>query len=218
MKNDSKLTVYRIRHRKVMQYMIRFFDFLFSLLGILILLPLFIIIYILVVAESRGGGFYIQKRVGKDGVDFNLMKFRSMLVGSDKRGSITVRSKDPRMTKMGFFIRRLKLDELPQLFNVLKGDMSLVGPRPELREYVDLYTPEQRKVLTVRPGITDYASIEYVDENIMLDLASDPEKVYIKEIMPNKIAMNMSYIKDQSIKKYFHIIFLTFWHIIKRKK
>jgi len=198
--------------------MTRFFDILFAFLGILILLPLFVIIYILVVAESRGGGFYIQKRVGKDGVDFKLLKFRSMFIGSDKKGAITVRSNDPRITKMGFFLRRFKLDELPQLFNVLRGDMSLVGPRPELRKYVDLYTSEQRKVLNVRPGITDYASIKYVDENMILDLASDPEKVYIKKIIPNKIALNMSYIKDQSMKKYFHIIFITFWHIIKRKK
>src|SRR5665647_837035 len=140
--------------------MIRFFDTLFSLLGLLILFPLLVIIYILVIIESRGGGFYIQNRVGKDGRDFKLLKFRSMRTGSEKKGLITIGGRDPRMTKMGFFIRRFKLDELPQLFNVLIGDMSLVGPRPELRHFVDLYTSEQRKVLSVRPGITDYASIE----------------------------------------------------------
>ena len=196
--------------------MIRFFDILFALLGVLILLPVFVIIYILVVAESRGGGFYIQKRVGKNGVDFKLLKFRSMFIGSDKKGSITVRSKDPRMTKTGFFIRRFKLDELPQLFNVLKGDMSLVGPRPELREFVDLYTPLQRKILRVLPGITDYASIRYVDENVILGSAVDPEKAYIEEIMPEKISLNMKYIQNQGIKEYFRIIFLTFWHLVKR--
>ena len=198
--------------------MIRFFDILFSLLGLLILFPLLVIIYILVIIESRGGGFYIQNRVGKDGRDFKLLKFRSMRTGSDKKGLITIGGRDPRMTKMGFFIRRFKLDELPQLFNVLRGDMSLVGPRPELRHFVDLYTSGQRKVLSVRPGITDYASIEYVDENIILGSAIDPEKVYIEEIMPDKIRLNMKYIQNQNIKEYFRIIFVTFWHIIKKNK
>ena len=198
--------------------MIRFFDILFSLLGIIILFPLFVIIYILVVTESRGRGFYIQNRVGKDGIDFKLFKFRSMRIGSDKKGLITVGRRDARMTKMGVFIRRFKMDELPQLFNVFKGDMSLVGPRPELREYVNLYASEQRKVLSVRPGITDYASIEYVDENIILGSAIDPEKVYIEEIMPHKIRLNMKYIQNQNLKEYFHIIFVTFWHIIKKNK
>ena len=196
--------------------MTRLFDILFSLLGILILLPLFVVIYILVISESRGGGLYIQNRVGKDGIDFKLLKFRSMLIGSDKKSLITVGGRDPRMTKRGVFIRRFKLDELPQLFNVLKGDMSLVGPRPEVRKYVDLYTPEQQKVLSVRPGITDYASIEYVDENRILALAMDPEKVYVEEIMPDKIRLNMKYIQNQSIKNYFYIIFFTCWHIIKK--
>jgi lipopolysaccharide/colanic/teichoic acid biosynthesis glycosyltransferase len=196
--------------------MIRFFDLLFSLLGILILLPLFVIIYLLIVIESRGGGFYIQKRVGKNNLDFKLWKFRSMRVGSDKKGLITIGKKDPRMTKVGSFIRRFKLDELPQLFNVLKGDMSLVGPRPEVRKYVDLYNSEQRKILNVRPGITDYASIKYVDENIILGSVTDPENVYIKEIMPNKIELNMKYITGQSVREYFRIIFLTFWHIVRK--
>ena len=196
--------------------MIRFFDILFSLLGIIILFPILVIIYILVVVESRGGGFYIQNRVGKDGGDFKLFKFRSMCIGSDKKGLITVGRKDERMTKMGAFIRRFKLDELPQLFNVLKGDMSLVGPRPELRHFVDLYTPDQRKVLSVRPGITDYASIEYVDENVILGSAIDSEKVYVEEIMPDKIRLNMKYIQRMTVKEYFHIIGLTFWHILKR--
>jgi len=196
--------------------MIRLFDIVFSLLGIIILLPIFLIIYLLVVIESRGGGFYIQNRVGKDGLDFKLFKFRSMSIGSDKKGLITVGGNDPRMTRMGVFIRRFKLDELPQLFNVFFGDMSLVGPRPEVRKYVNLYSQEQLKVLSVQPGITDYASIEYVDENEILGTAINPEKVYIEEIMPDKIRLNMIYIENRSIKEYFHIIILTFWHIIKK--
>ena len=196
--------------------MIRIFDIVFSFVGILICLPLFIIIYLLIVVESKGGGFYIQKRVGRNNIDFSLYKFRSMRVGSDKKGLITIGGKDPRMTRIGYFIRRFKLDELPQLFNVFIGDMSLVGPRPEVRKYVDLYTNEQQKVLCIRPGITDYASIEYVDENEILGLAIDPEKVYIEEIMPTKIRLNMKYIQQQTVKEYFHIIFLTFWSIIKK--
>lgn len=195
--------------------MIRFFDLFFSFFGIILLLPFFIIIYLLIVLESTGGGVYIQKRVGKDGVDFNLYKFRSMRVGSDKKGLITVGGKDSRITKIGYFIRRFKLDELLQLFNVLKGDMSFVGPRPEVRKYVDLYTLEQQKVLTVRPGITDYASLEYVDENVILGKSENPEKTYIEEIMPDKIKYNMKYINNRSLKEYFYVIFLTFYHIFK---
>jgi lipopolysaccharide/colanic/teichoic acid biosynthesis glycosyltransferase len=141
-----------------------------------------------------------------------------MRAGSDKKGLITVGGRDPRMTRIGLFIRRFKLDELPQLFNVLKGDMSLVGPRPEVREFVNLYTEEQKKVLSVRPGITDYASIEYVDENIILGLAVDPGKTYIEEIMPDKLHLNMKYIQNRSLKEYFHIIFITLWRIIKKNK
>ena len=141
-----------------------------------------------------------------------------MRIGSEKKGLITVGERDSRVTKTGSFIRRFKLDELPQLFNVLKGDMSLVGPRPEVRKYVELYSPQQRMVLSVRPGITDYASIEYVDENSILGSATDPEKVYIEEIMPDKIRLNMKYIRNQSIQRIFPHYFLTFWHIIKKKK
>ena len=196
--------------------MIRLFDVLLSLLGIIILLPLFIIIYLLIVIESKESGFYMQKRVGKDGVDFILFKFRSMHIGSDKKGQITIGKNDPRLTKVGMTLRNLKLDELPQLFNVLLGNMSLVGPRPEVRKYVNMYTPEQKQVLSVRPGITDYASIDYFDENDILEKASDPERSYIDEILPHKIYLSLKYINDQSIKEYFKIIFLTFRKIIKR--
>lgn len=195
--------------------MIRFFDVVFSFVGLVVLLPLFIIIYLLIVIESKGGGFFTQQRVGKNGVDFNLIKFRSMRIGSDKKGLITVGEKDPRTTKMGMLIRKFKIDELPQLFNVVKGDMSIVGPRPEVRRYVDLYNPEQLRVLSVRPGITDYASIEYAEENKILGSAVDPEKVYVEQIMPHKIALNMKYIQNQNLKEYFKVIFLTIIKVFK---
>jgi len=195
--------------------MIRFFDFLFSLLGLIILSPLLLLISLCIVFDSRGGVFYRQIRVGKNGKDFKLYKFRSMRSGSDRRGLITVGEKDSRITRVGYFLRKYKLDELPQLINVLKGEMSLVGPRPEVRKYVDLYTPEQRKVLSVVPGITDYASIEYVDENRILGGAVDPDKTYVEMIMPDKIRYNMRYIEHRSVKEYFKIIFLTFWSIVR---
>ena len=195
--------------------MIRFLDILFSLIGILVLSPLFLIVYIVIVVGSKGGGFYCQQRVGMNGKDFKLIKFRSMRVGADKGGLITVGGRDPRITKIGYFIRKFKIDELPQLFNVLKGDMSLVGPRPEVRKYVDLYTNEQMKVLSLRPGITDYASIEYVDENEILGKADNPDEVYIKQIIPDKIKLNMKYIENKSVKEYFNIIFLTIAKIIR---
>ncbi len=195
--------------------MIRFLDFLFSLMGIIVLMPIFLILYIAICLESKGGGFYKQKRVGREGQDFFVYKFRSMRVGSDQKGLITVGGRDPRITKIGYLIRKYKLDELPQLFNVLKGDMSLVGPRPEVRKYVDLYSEEQRKVLSVRPGITDYASIEYVDENTILGQAEDPDKAYVEQIMPDKIRYNMKYINKQTVGEYFKIIFLTLWSIVK---
>ena len=195
--------------------MIRFFDIFFSFLGILLLFPGFLLLYISICLESRGSGFYRQLRVGRYGKDFYVYKFRSMRVGADKQGLITVGGRDPRITRIGYFIRKYKLDELPQLFNVLKGDMSLVGPRPEVRKYVDLYTEEQRKVLSVRPGITDYASIEYVDENTILGQADDADKAYVELIMPDKIRYNMKYINNRSLKEYFKIIFLTFWSIVR---
>ena len=194
--------------------MTHLFDILFSALGLVILSPLLLIIWLLIVLESRGGGFYTQERIGKDGVPFRLFKFRSMRPDSDKGSLITIGGHDSRITKTGFFIRKYKLDELPQLWNVLKGDMSLVGPRPEVRRYVDLYTPEQRVVLRVRPGITDYASIEYADENEILGKADDPERTYIEQIMPEKIRYNLKYINHPTVGEYFKIIFLTFKKII----
>ncbi len=198
--------------------MIRFLDILFSVIGLISLFPVLLIIYLLIILESRGGGFYVQKRVGKDGVDFTLFKFRSMFIHSENKGLITIGKRDSRLTKIGALIRNIKLDELPQLYNVLKGDMSLVGPRPEVRKYVNLYTKEQLKVLKVRPGLTDYASIKYAHENIMLGQSDNPEKVYIEEIMPDKINLNMKYIDNRNVKAYFNIIFTTIIHILKHNQ
>lgn len=195
--------------------MIRFLDFIISLLGIILLFPVFLVLYFTVRLESKGGGFYKQLRVGRGGTDFYVYKFRSMRIGADKQGLITVGGRDSRITRIGHFIRKYKLDELPQLFNVLKGDMSIVGPRPEVRKYVELYTEEQWKVLSVRPGITDYASIEYVDENTILGQAEDADKAYVEQILPDKICYNMKYIEHRSVREYFKIIFLTIWSIIR---
>lgn len=195
--------------------MIRFFDILLSSLGLILLSPIFLIIYIVIRSSSKGPGFYSQKRIGKHGRPFRLYKFRTMRIGSDKGRLITVGGKDSRITKAGFYIRKYKLDELPQLWNVLIGDMSLVGPRPEVERYVKLYTPSQRVVLSVKPGITDYASIAFSEENIILGRAKNPEKMYIQEIMPKKIEINLQYINNRNLKEYFKIIFLTFVKILK---
>lgn len=195
--------------------MIRFCDIVLSCLGLLLLSPLFAVVAVWIVIDNPGPVFYRQMRVGKDGKDFGLLKFRSMRIGADKESLITIGEHDSRITRAGYYIRKYKLDELPQLWNVLTGDMSLVGPRPEVRRYVDLYTAEQRQVLTVRPGITDYASIEYIDENRLLAQAEDPDRTYIEEILPAKIALNMRYIKHQTLGEYMKIIFLTLAKIIR---
>ena len=195
--------------------MIRFCDIVLSCLGLLLLSPLFVVVAVWIVIDNPGPIFYRQMRVGKDGKDFGLLKFRSMRVGADKSSLITIGEHDSRITRAGYYIRKYKLDELPQLWNVLVGDMSLVGPRPEVRKYVDMYTDEQRLVLSVRPCITDYASIEYIDENRILAQAEDPDRTYIEEIMPAKIAMNMRYIEHQTLGEYLKIIFLTFAKIIR---
>ena len=189
--------------------MIRLFDILFSALGLVVLSPLFLILYVLIRCTSKGPGFFIQERIGLGGKPFGLYKFRSMRTDSESEGLITIGEHDNRITRIGHFIRKYKLDELPQLLNVLKGDMSLVGPRPEVRRYVELYTDEQRKVLDVKPGITDYASIEYVNENELLGDADDPDRVYVEQVMPNKLKLNMKYIQNKSLTEYFKIIFLT---------
>ena len=189
--------------------MIRFFDIFFSVCGLLLCLPLFIIISACIALDSRGPVFYTQLRVGKGNKDFRLMKFRSMRKDTDVKGGLTIGSRDSRITRVGYYLRRLKLDELPQLFNVLKGEMSLVGPRPEIRKYVDLYSDEQRRVLKVKPGITDYASLEYINENEILGKSSHPEKDYIESIMPAKITLNMKFINNPSLSNYFRVLLLT---------
>ena len=192
----------------------RIFDLLFSFLGLVILSPFLLVIAILIVIDSKGDIFYLQQRVGKDNKDFNIFKFRTMRPNSDKQGLLTVGAKDSRITKIGVFLRKYKIDELPQLINVLIGNMSFVGPRPEVRKYVDLYNSEQKKVLTVRPGITDYASIEYSNENELLARSENPEKTYIEEIMPAKLELNLKYIKEASLLTDIKIIFKTFAKIV----
>lgn len=187
----------------------RVFDFLGSLIGLILLSPVFLLLIIAIRLNSKGGAFFKQIRVGQYGKDFRLIKFRSMYQGSVKKGSLTVGEKDPRITSVGYLIRKYKLDELPQLFNVLLGDMSLVGPRPELRKFVNMYSEEQKRVLKVKPGITDYASIKFRNENELLYLANNPEDFYIKVIMPQKITLNMIFINKPSIFTYFSIIIQT---------
>ncbi|MDI9312429.1 MAG: sugar transferase [Limnohabitans sp.] len=194
--------------------MIRIFDFFFSFLGLILLSPLFLLIALLIKISSSGPVLYKQARIGLNGLNFNVYKFRSMRLNSDKLGLITVGGRDPRVTPIGYYLRKYKLDELPQLINVLTGDMSLVGPRPEVKKYVDLYTKEQRKVLSIRPGITDWASIYYRDENVILGQSADPEKDYIEKVMPDKLNYNFIYIENYGPVEYFKIIFSTLWHIV----
>ncbi len=192
----------------------RLLDILSSALVLLLLLPFWLIIAMAIVLESRGGVFYRQIRVGKDNKDFYLYKFRTMRTGSDQKGLLTVGERDSRITRVGYFLRKYKIDEFPQLLNVLKGDMSIVGPRPEVRKYVDMYTPEQMRVLSVRPGLTDLASIQYVHENELLAASDDPEKTYIEEVMPAKLALNLQYIDNQSVVGDIKLICKTFAAIL----
>ena len=170
--------------------MLRLLDFVFSLFGLIILSPFFLFLAIWIKLDSKGSVFYIQKRVGRNNIEFKLFKFRSMNSDADKQGLLTVGGRDPRITNSGYFIRKNKLDELPQLLNVLIGDMSLVGPRPEVRKYVNYYSTKQLEILNIRPGITDLASIKYKNENEILGKSIDPEKTYIQEIMPHKLELN----------------------------
>lgn len=192
----------------------RLLDIFSSLLVLILLCPLWLVIALLIVCESRGGVFYRQVRVGKDNKDFYLYKFRTMLPDSDKKGLLTVGERDSRVTRVGYFLRKYKLDEFPQLINVLKGDMSIVGPRPEVRKYVDMYTPEQMRVLSVRPGLTDVASIQYVHENELLAASENPEQTYIDEVMPAKLQLNLQYIDNQSFWGDIKLIFQTFAAIL----
>ena len=192
----------------------RIFDITLSLILLSIFLPFGLLISTWILIESSGGVFYKQVRIGHKGIPFKMFKFRSMRQNSDKLGQLTVGMRDPRITRSGYFIRKYKLDEFPQFINVLKGDMSIVGPRPEVKEFVDLYTDEQRKILNVKPGITDYASLDYFKENELLGLSDDPRKTYIDEIMPAKIELNMKYSQHPGLLNDIKIMWRTFLKIV----
>ena len=192
----------------------RLFDLMITIPMLLLVSPFFLIIALLIKLGSKGPVFYMQTRVGINSRDFKIFKFRTMQMNADKAGLLTVGGRDPRVTPIGYFLRKYKLDELPQLLNVLFGSMSLVGPRPEVRKYVDLYNAAQQKVLSVKPGITDYASIEYSEENELLAKSNDPERTYIDEIMPAKLLLNQKYIAEKSLTTDIKIIWLTFKKII----
>ena len=194
----------------------RLFDIFASGLGLLFLSPLFLVLAIWIKFDSPGPVFYRQVRVGRENKDFRIYKFRSMRVGADKQGLIIVGGHDPRITRSGYFIRKYKLDEFPQLINVFIGDMSLVGPRPEVRKYVDMYTPEQMHVLDVRPGVTSLASIRYRNENELLDKAEDPDQYYIDVIMQDKLAIDLEYVQNASFWYDIKLIFQTFWEIVSK--
>lgn len=187
----------------------RLFDIVFALTFLVLLSPLLLVFSLLVALTSPGGAFFRQVRVGKEGRAFRLLKFRTMRQGSEAKGQLTIGGRDPRVTDVGYFLRKTKLDELPQLWNVLCGHMSVVGPRPEVPRYVDLYTPEQRAVLSVRPGITGMASIDYIDENEILARASDPESAYVRDVMPAKLALDLRYVRERSFALDLRIISAT---------
>ena len=195
----------------------RIFDVIASGLGLIVLSPLFLILAIWLTIDSRGPVFYRQVRVGYKNKDFRIFKFRSMRVGADKGSLVTIGGHDPRVTRSGYFIRKFKFDELPQLINVFLGDMSLVGPRPEVRHYVDYWTPEQMHVLDVRPGITDPASIKFRNENELMEKAEDPEKYYIEVIMQEKIKLYLEYVEKHSFWYDLGLIFKTFWAIVHER-
>ncbi|MDH4472361.1 MAG: sugar transferase [Fluviicola sp.] len=192
----------------------RLFDCVVSLIILLCFLPFGILIAIAIAFESRGGVFYRQERIGQFGKPFRLWKFRTMRKNADQFGKLTVGMRDPRITRVGLFIRKVKLDEFPQFLNVLSGEMSIVGPRPEVQEYVAEYTAEQRQVLEVKPGITDYASLEYYNENELLGKSDNPRKTYIEEVMPAKIELNRKYIANPTIGHDLKIMWMTLMKII----
>lgn len=187
----------------------RLFDIVASTLGLIVLSPLFLVLAVWIKVDSKGPVFYRQTRVGWHNKDFRIFKFRSMRVGSDRGSLVTIGGRDPRITKSGYYIRKYKLDEFPQLINVLIGDMSLVGPRPEVRHYVDYWTPEQMRVLDVRPGITDPASIKFRNENELMAQAGDPEQYYINVIMQEKLRLYLEYVDNQSFLYDLRLIFAT---------
>ena len=194
----------------------RAFDIVSCTLAVLVLFPFGLIIALCIACGSRGGVFYRQTRVGKDNKDFKLLKFRTMRPNADRQGLLITVGNDQRITRIGGFLRKYKIDELPQLLNIIKGDMSVVGPRPEVRRYVEMYDERQRRVLTVRPGLTDYASLQYISESELLAESADPEKTYIEEIMPAKLELNLQYIEKQSLKEDLKLIFQTLFSIFRK--
>ena len=195
----------------------RLFDIIVSACGLLVLSPVFLIMAIWIKQDSNGPVFYRQVRVGRHNKDFRIFKFRSMRVGADKGGLVTIGGRDPRITRSGYFIRKYKLDEFPQLINVFLGEMSVVGPRPEVRHYVNYWTPEQMHILDVRPGITDPASIKFRNENELMEKAEDPEDYYINVIMQEKIKLYLEYIQNASCWSDIKLIFKTFKVIITER-
>jgi len=193
----------------------RLFDIVFSFFGLLILLPILLIIAIGIKLESKGAVFYRQTRVGRHNQNFKIFKFRTMFVGSDNKGLLTLGDNDNRVTKIGYYLRKYKLDELPQLINVLIGNMSFVGPRPEVRKYVDYYSEDDLQIFKIKPGITDYASIAFRNEAELLKVATDPEKLYVEDIMPKKIALNKKYLNNNSLIADIKIIIKTILIIIR---
>lgn len=194
----------------------RAFDISLSVIGLLMLTPVFFVISLCVLFDSRGSVFYKQTRVGLNNRDFSLYKFRTMYVGSEKLGLLTISDVDTRITRCGYWLRKYKLDELPQLLNVLAGDMSLVGPRPEVRKYVDLYDKRQSSILSVKPGITDWASIHFHNESEILSASDDPEYFYINTIIPLKTEQNLKYINDNNFWIDLKIIAITLLRVIKK--
>lgn len=194
---------------KINQGIKRIFDFVVSLIGAIVLSPILLIVAIAIKIDSKGKVLFLQKRVGRNGKPFYIYKFRTMVTDAEKLGKQITVGEDNRITKVGAFLRKYKIDELPQLLNVVKGDMSLVGPRPEVPRYVELYNEEERKVLEVRPGITDLASLRYKDENDILGKVENPEEYYINVIMKDKLKLNLEYIEKSNILFDISLIFKT---------
>jgi len=196
----------------------RLFDILFSSIGLILMLPAFIIIALIIMIETKGPVFYLQTRVGKNNIDFKIFKFRTMYVGSDKKGLLTIGDRDARVTKSGYFLRKYKLDEIPQLINVFIGNMSFVGPRPEVRKYVNYYSENDLKILKIKPGITDYASIHFRNEAELLKTTNDPDLLYVNKILPEKIRLNKLYLNKASIYQDIKIILNTIKVIFNKQK
>jgi lipopolysaccharide/colanic/teichoic acid biosynthesis glycosyltransferase len=192
----------------------RIFDIVVTLMMGFFLFPIALVVSIMILLECGGGVFFKQERIGQFGKPFYLWKFRTMKKDAESKGQLTIGMKDDRITKLGTFLRKYKLDEIPQLINVLIGEMSLVGPRPEVKKYVNLYTEEQRKILNAKPGITDYASLEYFKENEILGNAKDPEKAYIEEIMPHKLRINQKFLRSSGLAQDINVLYLTALRIL----